>query len=116
MDANGSAANRAAANDRAARVLPVVRGLQRSGVVRLKDIVAALDAEGIFAPRGEVWTAGGRSLGGQVRRGEQSSPVVFWKISDTGEGDESVDDNSSGHDGEDGRRSRVFARGYRACC
>ncbi len=41
-------------------------------------------------------------LGAQVRKGEQSSPVVFWKISDKDEQE----------DGEDDRRSRVFARGY----
>jgi len=45
-------------------------------------------------------------LGAQVRKGEQSSPVVFWKISDKEEGDD-VEDGP-----EDGRRSRMFARGY----
>lgn len=57
MGAIGSAANRAAAADRAARVLPVVQDLQRSGVVRLNAIAAALNAEGISAPRGGPWTA-----------------------------------------------------------
>ena len=57
MGANGSAANRAAADNRAARLLPMVRDLQRSGVVRLKDTVAALNAEEISAPRGGAWTA-----------------------------------------------------------
>ena len=47
-------------------------------------------------------------LGAQVRKGEQSSPVVFWKISDKDE----QEDGDNGQDGEDGRRSRVFARGY----
>jgi len=45
-------------------------------------------------------------LGAQVRKGETSSPVVFWKISDTEEQDD-ADDRA-----EDGRPSRVFARGY----
>ncbi len=47
-------------------------------------------------------------LGAQVRKGEQSSPVVFWKISDKDEQEE----GDNGQDGEDGCRSRVFARGY----
>jgi len=45
-------------------------------------------------------------LGAQVRKGEKSSPVVFWKISDKEEQDDAEDG------AEDGRRSRVFARGY----
>lgn len=45
-------------------------------------------------------------LGAQVRKGETSSPVVFWKISDKEEQDD-ADDGA-----EDGRRSRVFARSY----
>jgi len=49
-----------------------------------------------------------QELGAQVRKGEQSSPVVFWKISDKDE----QEDGDNGQDGEDGRRSRVFARGY----
>ena len=47
------------------------------------------------------WT----ELGAQVRKGEKSSPVVFWKISDREQQEEAEDQ-------EDGRRSRVFARGY----
>jgi len=49
-----------------------------------------------------------QELGAQVRKGEQSSPVVFWKISDTDE----QEDGDNGRDGEDGRQPRVFARGY----
>ena len=49
-----------------------------------------------------------QELGAQVHKGEQSSPVVFWKISDKDE----QEDGDNGQDGEDGRRSRVFARGY----
>ena len=45
-------------------------------------------------------------LGAQVRKGERASPVVFWKISDREE-QEDADEGT-----EDGRRSRVFARGY----
>ena len=44
-------------------------------------------------------------LGAQVRKGERASPVVFWKISDKDEAEDA-------DEGEDGRRSRVFARGY----
>jgi len=49
-----------------------------------------------------------QELGAQVRKGEQSSPVVFWKINGPDEGE----DGDNGRDGEDGRQSRVFARGY----
>ncbi len=49
------------------------------------------------------WT----ELGAQVRKGERASPVVFWKISDKDEQEEDADEGM-----EDGRRSRVFARGY----
>ena len=45
-------------------------------------------------------------LGAQVRKDERSSPVVFWKISDKEE-QEDADEGA-----EDGRQSRVFARGY----
>ena len=45
-------------------------------------------------------------LGAQVRKGERSSPVVFWKINDKDEQDGAEDE------AEDDRRSRVFARGY----
>ena len=45
-------------------------------------------------------------LGAQVRKGERASPVVFWKISDKEEQDD------AGEGEEDGRRPRVFARGY----
>ena len=45
-----------------------------------------------------------QALRAQVRKGEQSSPVVFWKISGT----EDQEDEAT----EEDRRSRVFARGY----
>ena len=57
---------------------------------------------------GAVWATYRQwaELGAQVRKGERASPVVFWKISDT-------DEQEDAEDGaEDGRRSRVFARGY----
>ncbi len=47
-------------------------------------------------------------LGAQVRRGEQSSPVLFWKINGPDEGE----DGGSTGGGGDGCRPRVFARGY----
>ena len=46
-------------------------------------------------------------LGAQVRKGERASPVVFWKMSDKDE-----QEDAGGDAAEDGRRSRVFARGY----
>ena len=56
-------------------------------------------------------------LGAQVRKGEQSSPVVFWKINGPDEGEDGGtggggDGGAAGEDGADGRRPRVFARGY----
>ena len=44
-------------------------------------------------------------LGAQVRKGERASPVVFWNINGNDQ-----DDTDEGE--QDGRRSRVFARGY----
>ena len=56
-------------------------------------------------------------LGAQVRKGEQSSPVVFWKINGPDEGEDGGtggggDGGAAGEDGADGCRPRVFARGY----
>ena len=56
-------------------------------------------------------------LGAQVRKGEQSSPVVFWKINGSDEGEDGGDTGGSdggaaGKDSADARRPRVFARGY----
>ncbi len=58
-------------------------------------------------------------LGAQVRKGEQSSPVVFWKVNGPDEGEDGGGTDgggdgggAAGEDGADGRRPRVFARGY----
>ena len=56
-------------------------------------------------------------LGTQVRRGEQSSPVVFWKVNGPDEGEDgggtgAGGDGAAGEGSEDGRRPRMFARGY----
>ena len=52
-------------------------------------------------------------LGGQVRKGEKASTVVFWKrIANGNHGDDADDAERSGHDEREGR-SRFFARGYR---
>ena len=56
-------------------------------------------------------------LGAQVRKGEQSSPVVFWKINGPDEGEDGGTGGgdgggAAGEDGADGRRPRMFARGY----
>ena len=57
-----------------------------------------------------------QELGAQVRKGEQSSPVVFWKVNgpdeDGGTGNGGDVGGTAGEDGADGRRPRVFARGY----
>ncbi len=47
-------------------------------------------------------------MGAQVRKGEQSSPVVFWKVNGPDEGE----DGDNGQDGANGHRPRVLARGY----
>ena len=69
---------------------------------------------------GAVWATYRQwaELGAQVRKGEQSSPVVFWKINgpdegeDGGTGDGGDGGGAAGEDGADGRRPRVLARGY----
>ena len=90
----------------AAPVLPVnaTTGKPYRGVNTIV-LWAAAQAEGypsaVWATY-KQWT----ELGAQVRKGERASPVVFWKISDK-------DEQEDAEDGaEDGRRSRVFARGY----
>ena len=51
--------------------------------------------------------------GAQVRKGEKSSTVVFWKINDKGEADETSEGNSgnSSDEAEESNR-RILARGY----
>lgn len=68
---------------------------------------------------GAVWATyrQWQELGAQVRKSEQSSPVVFWKINgqDEGEDGDSTgggDAGGSGENSEDDCRSRVLARGY----
>ena len=56
-------------------------------------------------------------LGAQVRKGEQSSPVVFWKVNGPDEAEDGGTGGgngggAAGEDGADGRRPRMFARGY----
>jgi DNA invertase Pin-like site-specific DNA recombinase len=51
----GSMANRAAADQHAANVLPIVREIQKSGATTLRDIAAALNARGIATARGGGW-------------------------------------------------------------
>lgn len=96
--------------DGAAPGLPVnaVTGKPYRGVNTIV-LWAAAQAEGYPSA---VWATyrQWQELGAQVRRSEQSSPIVFWKISDKDEQDEAGD--STGDGAEDGRRSRVFARGY----
>lgn len=92
--------------DGVAPVLPVnaVSGKPYRGVNTIV-LWATAQAEGYPSA---VWATyrQWRELGAQVRKGERSSPVVFWNISDK-------DEQSDADEGvEDGRRSRVFARGY----
>jgi antirestriction protein ArdC len=48
-----------------------------------------------------------QALGAQVRKGEQATTIVFWKINQRGE------DADGGDDPQEGRgRTRMFARGY----
>jgi antirestriction protein ArdC len=52
-------------------------------------------------------------LGGQVRKGEKATTVVFWKrIANGNQGDDADDGERSEYDEREGR-SRFFARGYR---
>ena len=92
--------------DGAAPVLPVnaATGKPYRGVNTVV-LWAAAQAEGYPSA---IWATYRQwaELGAQVRKGERASPVVFWKISDKEEQDDAVEGE------EDGRRSRVFARGY----
>jgi hypothetical protein len=49
------AANRAAADQFAANVLPMCRTIQASGLTTLREIPAALDARGVRTARGGQW-------------------------------------------------------------
>jgi DNA invertase Pin-like site-specific DNA recombinase len=51
----GNEANRAAADQFAANVLPIVREIQAAGITTLRDIAAALNARGIATARGGEW-------------------------------------------------------------
>jgi DNA invertase Pin-like site-specific DNA recombinase len=53
----GHAAQSAAAEAFAARVLPVIRQIQAGGTATLLGIAAELTQQGIATPRGGVWTA-----------------------------------------------------------
>ncbi len=70
---------------------------------------------------GAVWATYRQwaELGAQIRKGEQSSPVVFWKINGPDEGGGTgvgsgggEGGGAAGEGGVDGRRPRVFARCY----
>ena len=95
------------AADGAMPVLPV-NAVTRKPYRGVNTVVlwAAAQAEGYPSA---VWATYRQwaELGAQVRKGERASPVVFWKISDK----EEQEDAGEGEE-EDGRRSRVFARGY----
>jgi len=52
----GTAANKAAADQRAANVLPVIREIQKAGTTSLNGIAAALNARAIKTARGGSWT------------------------------------------------------------
>lgn len=52
-------------------------------------------------------------MGVRIRMGEQTSPVVFWWLSDERETDGSEDGAPGGNDGEVSSRRRLLTRGYR---
>jgi DNA invertase Pin-like site-specific DNA recombinase len=54
--AKGVHGNKVAADAFAARVLPMIRDVQQSGVTRLRGIAAALAARGVPTARGGQWT------------------------------------------------------------
>ena len=104
--------------DRAAPRLPVnaITGKPYRGINTVV-LWATAQAEGYPSA---IWATYRQwaELGAQVRKGEQSSPVVFWKVNSPDEGEDGGTGGggdgggAAGEDGEDGRRSRVFARGY----
>jgi DNA invertase Pin-like site-specific DNA recombinase len=49
------AAHRAAADQFASNVLPIVREIQASGLMTLREIAAALNARGVRSARGGQW-------------------------------------------------------------
>ena len=53
--AKAHAANRAAADQFAANVLPIVRAIQASGLTTLREIADALNARGVRTARGGQW-------------------------------------------------------------
>ena len=55
--AKGTAARRAAADQFAANVQPVIRQIQATGVTTLADLAEALNARGIATPQGKRWHA-----------------------------------------------------------
>jgi DNA invertase Pin-like site-specific DNA recombinase len=54
---NALASIKANADRQAANVLPVIREVQRTGAVTLRDLADALNARGIPTPRGGKWYA-----------------------------------------------------------
>ncbi|TWB15545.1 antirestriction protein ArdC [Nitrospirillum amazonense] len=88
-----------------ARPLNVMSGKPYRGINTVALWVAA-EATGYAAP---IWGTykQWQEKGAQVRKGEKSSTVVFWKVSDTGTDDagEQGDDDGQAH-------ARVFARAY----
>src|SRR3954467_14292062 len=55
--AKGASSNRAAADQFAANVLPVIRQIQATGVTTLADLAEALNARGVATARGRRWHA-----------------------------------------------------------
>jgi DNA invertase Pin-like site-specific DNA recombinase len=55
--AKGARGNKVAADAFAARVLPLIRDIQKSGATSLRAIAAALAARGVATARGGQWTA-----------------------------------------------------------
>jgi len=49
------ASNQAAADERAAKVLPIIRKAQKAGATSLRAIAQVLNDRGIPTPRGRTW-------------------------------------------------------------
>lgn len=52
----GNAIKKAKADQFAANILPIIEGIQKSGITTLRGIASALDARGVKTTRGQQWT------------------------------------------------------------
>lgn len=74
LSAKGVAANKAAADEYARRLEPMIRALMASGITSYARLAAALDATGLRTQRGKAWTpAGVRNVVIRLRGGALSN-------------------------------------------